>query len=169
MTRLVCFFLAAASFLYADGGALLLSGQSGSLQISVFGTPVPLRSGLADLSVLLQNESDHQVLLDAAVTLRLSQKGRPEITLEPTPTQAASKYMYASQVTFPASGKWNLQVICKQRSQVSELLGTITVLPEQPAVLTYWPYFALIPVAIFLFVLNQYLKRKRVTNRPKRP
>jgi hypothetical protein len=45
---------AASSSAMADGGALRFSGRRGDRLIAVFTTPTPLRAGLTDLSVLVQ-------------------------------------------------------------------------------------------------------------------
>ncbi len=168
MTRVFLLLLAASAGLLtlplslsADGGVLLLHAESGAFAISIFGTPAPLRAGPADLSVLVQNKAGQDVLLDADLTLRLSRTGQPDITLKPTRQQAANKYLYASQFTFPAAGKWKLELSCKEGKQTTNVNGELTVSPAEPALFTYWGYFLFVPLTISLFILNQWLKQNR--------
>lgn len=147
--------------LSADGGVLLLHTESDAFAISVFGTPAPLRAGAADLSVLVQTKADQDVLLDADLTLRLAQDGQPVVTVKPTRQQAANKYLYASQLTFPASGRWKLELFCKEGKRTTTVTGELTVLPAEPALLAYWGYFLFVPLTILLFILNQWLKQNR--------
>ncbi len=150
-----------STLVLADGGVLLLQKQVGSLEISVFGTPVPLRVGPADLSILLQNSIDQNMILDAQLTVTLSKKNQSNIMLQPTRAAATSKFLYAAQLTFPEQGSWHLHLQCKEKNRRAELDGELTVAPNEPPLLTYWLYFLLVPFAILLFVLNQSLKRAR--------
>lgn len=149
---------------------LVLHGRAGQLNISVFATPSPLRAGMADLSVLLQDAADGGVLLDGTIELRLSKAGEPGIVARPATGQATNKLLYAATVEIPEAGEYALTAICRERGQEGAIRGTLTVLPPEPAILSYWPYFAIVPLAILLFLLNQRLKsRRRVARLPTRP
>jgi hypothetical protein len=160
----------ACSSALADGGALLLHQQVNGLVISVFGAPAPLRKGAADLSIMVQSASNQAPMMDADLRLHVTTRGQPEILTQPTHRQATNKLLYAAQIEFPAAGVWRIDVACRTNQQQAEAAGTVTVLQSEPALLTYWPYFALVPAGIFLFALNQWLKKeRRVRNRPTRP
>jgi hypothetical protein len=148
--------------LCADGGALRIRVRDGNMIIGVFTSPVPLRVGAGDISILMQNAADQNPILDGAVTLRLSLPDHPEIAVSATHEQATNKLLYAATVNLPAAGEWALRVNCKAGLEGGTVITTLAVLPKQPPFATYWPYFALVPLGLSLFVLNQWLKAKRL-------
>jgi hypothetical protein len=131
--------------LLADGGAILLRKQAGPLLITVFGTP---RVGLTDFSVLVQKENDP--VLDADVELRVGDSAARA-------TPGANKLMYLAAIRLTRAGKVPITV----RVGDVEVTGAIQVEPQPPPLVAYWPYFAVVPLAIMLFALNQSLKNRR--------
>lgn len=153
--------IVAPQLLLADGGTLILHERSGALNVNVFATPSPLRAGLADFSLLIQDANTQDVLLDGDVELNLSKAGLENIQARATPGQATNRLLYAATVTIPEAGEWKLTARCRIRGQEMTLSGSIAVLPPEPPLFTYWPYFLVVPVFIGLFLLNQVLKTKR--------
>jgi hypothetical protein len=154
--------------LFADGGTLLLKQQAGPLTISVFGAPEPLRAGPADLSVMVQQTNDRSTILDATVKFHLIQSAAGDISevfAPATHANAANKLLYAARVNLPKPGVWRLIAEVESKRGSAEVAGEINVLGPQPAIVTYWPYFAFVPLIIMLFVINQWLKRNRVNIR----
>lgn len=164
MTRLLRSLLILASgvrLAFADGGALILHQQAGSLNVSLFASPSPLRAGMADLSVLLQDADTDAVRLDASVEIHLAKPGQPEFATALTPGQATNKLLYAAAVEIPSEGEWRIALHCVEHGHEAVVRGTLTVLPPEPPLVTYWIYFAIVPIAIGLFILNQRLKQRR--------
>jgi hypothetical protein len=153
--------IAAPFLLRADGGTLILRQRSGTLNVSVFASPSPLRAGPADFSLLIQNAETEDVLLDGEVELNLSKAGFADIIARATPGQATNRLLYAATVNIPEPGEWKVSALCRVRGQDVRLGGSIAILPPAPPLFTYWPYFLVPPVAIGLFLLNQALKKKR--------
>jgi hypothetical protein len=167
---LVAIFYAGAGLAFGDGGALILQQRAGSFDFSVFATPSPLRAGRADFSVLVQDAKTQDVVLDGAIDLDFTRAGEEDIRAKATPGQATNKLLYAATVEIPRAGEWDLGARCRIRGEDSVLHGTVSVLPPEPPLLTYWPYFLVVPLAIFLFALNHWLKSKRRSARlPIRP
>ncbi len=150
-----------APLLFADGGAVQFRKQAGPLSITVFSAPAPLRAGSADLSVLVQTAADSEAVLDATVTLRLSKPGEPSIDIPATRAQATNKLLYAAQPLLPSAGRWQIDVQVSWNGNTFEAPGEITVLPQASPLNSFWPYFALAPVAVLLFLANQWLKQRR--------
>jgi hypothetical protein len=161
----LCTFLA-ASLLLADGGALQFRRQTGPLSIALFSAPVPLRVGAADLSVLVETAADSTAVLDASVELQLSKPGEQPIVVAATRTQATNKLLYAARPLLPSAGVWNVTLQVTRSGSTFAVPGSITVLPPASPVGAFWPYFALVPAGLLLFLANQWLK-KRAANRPK--
>ncbi len=56
----------------ADGGAMLLHQDAGAFTITLFAAPQPLHTGDADLSVMVQDRSNGEVLLDPVIDLTVA-------------------------------------------------------------------------------------------------
>ena len=153
--------------LYADGGALVLQKQTADFIVSAFASPVPPRAGIADISVLVQSAADRKFILDAEVTVTVSAPGKPAFVLAATRAQARNKLLYAATVNFTTGGDWSLKITCNQGGRSLTGLTRLTVLPAPPTPIRYWPYFAIIPVMIAFFTLNQWLKAKRNVKSPR--
>src|ERR1700733_15783466 len=63
-TSIVCF----AQMGWADGGAIQFQGDAGSFHVTVFTLPPILSAGSVDVTVLIQDRSKLDPLLDARVT-----------------------------------------------------------------------------------------------------
>ena len=151
----------AATLLFADGGAVLFRKQVGPLLITVFGAPVPLHAGRADLSVLVQTGLDTSAVLNATVLLRLSKAGERDIEVAATRAQATNKLLYAAHPILRSAGAWSLNVRVAVNGNAFDTLGEIMVLPPETSLTSYWPYFAMVPAGMLLFLANQWLKSRR--------
>jgi hypothetical protein len=151
--KLAALFLATTALLFADGGPVLLRKQSGPFLVTVFGTP---RVGMTDFSVLVQNADTRAPVLDAEVDIRIARN----IKLA-THEAAINKLLYAALIKLPQAGKSHLEVSLTSNGQTAIVEGDIDVAPATSPWISYWPYFAFVPAAILLFVLNQWLKKKR--------
>lgn len=134
--------VAIAGFVLADGGAILLRKQSGPFLVTVFGAP---RAGASEISVLVQR-GDGSPVLDSEVEIRTGDTAVRAL-------HGANKLMYTAEIQFARPGKVPITIT----------VGGIQVNGELQVErrLVYWPYFALVPVMVALFALNQWLKSKR--------
>ncbi|MBV8807475.1 MAG: hypothetical protein JO033_02275 [Acidobacteriaceae bacterium] len=157
--------------LFADGGTVQLRKQAGPFEITLFSTPSPLRVGRADLSVMVQRVSDHSPVLDANVKLHLRRRGGDNIIEVFAPARhenATNKLLYAANVNLISAGDWLAEVEVIEGGATADVAGQVMVLPASPPAVAYWPYFALVPLAIALFVFNRWLRRRREYLRPRR-
>ena len=157
-------FVGCVALLMADGGTLVLRKQAGPLTISVFSTPEPLRVGPADLSVLVQKSAGNDAVLDAQVKLHLthsSPEGIAEVFAPAIHKNATNKLLYAARVNFPSQGDWKLSATVESKDGSAEVAGNVMVAGRQPAIVTYWPYFGIVPVLVILFLINQWLRSRR--------
>ena len=141
-----------------------LRKQAGPFQITLFSTPSPLRAGPADLSVMVQRVNDQSPVLDANVKLHLRKRGGDNIIEVFAPARhenASNKLLYSAKVNLVSSGDWLAEVEVIEGGMTADVAGQVTVLPESPPLITYWPYFALVPLVLALFVFNRWLRRRR--------
>jgi hypothetical protein len=142
--------LLGASLLLADGGAILLRKHAGPLLITAFGMP---RVGPSEISVLVQDRNFNPVL-DADIEIAVGYSVVHAV-------HGPNKLLYTAIVELPCAGK--IPIIIK--SGEFEVTGEIEVEPQTPPLVAYWPYFAVVPVIVALFALNQWLKSKRRVRR----
>jgi hypothetical protein len=150
--------------LVADGGTVQFHKQAGPFDVTLFSSPVPLRAGRADLSVMVQKSVDHSTIPNATVTVHLRKSTADnvvEVVAPATHANATNKLLYAAGLTIPNPGQWLVNVEINAAGATATASGDIHVLPPQAPVATYWGYFALIPFAILLFLFNRWLRRRR--------
>ena len=143
-----------------DGGTMLLHQDSGSFTITLFAAPQPLHVGVADLSVMVQDRSSGDVLLDPAVDLTVTPEAAdasPQ-TLRLTRGQASNRLLQAATVQFPRPGKWRLTLLISRGGEAVRLGTECTVEPDRSRGLLVWFYVLLPAVLILLFAIHQGLK-----------
>jgi hypothetical protein len=145
----------ACAALYADGGQIRLMQQCGEYRVTVFTSPTPVRSGVADVSVLIQ-DSTRKTVPNAIVTVELS---RPDEVASPnrilaTHDAATNKLFQAALIEIPTPGQWNVRIECTpapNRAMI-EVAFVMEAAPPLPRWLSVWPWFGwpLIPIALFV-------------------
>ena len=153
--------LVCAVLLKADGGIVQFRKTAGPFVVTLFSSSVPLRAGPADLSVLVEFAQSRAPVLDATVSLHLRNKTGRELAAVATREQATNKLLYAALPSISEPGTWDVEVTISRGAAHAQASGAIQVLAGPPAILHYWPYFAIVPCLIGLFILNQYLKTRK--------
>ncbi len=135
--------------------------EAGPFLVTLFSSPSPLRAGPADVSVLVESAQDRTPVLDASVSLRFRTENGEETTVAATHEQATNKLLYAALPTISEPGTCSVQVTVARGKERAVVTGNIQVLAGGPVVFHYWPYFAIVPCLVSLFILNQYLKARQ--------
>ena len=173
MPRALLVLLVAAVHVVADGGTVVLRKQAGPLLITVFSSSAQLRMGRNDVSVMVEDTVTKSAIQDANVTIHLRQSspsGISEVYAPATHEKATNKLLYATLVDFSTTGVWRLIVNVNSKTDSAEVAGDVNVLPPQPSIVKYWPYFVIVPILIGLYLLNQFLRKKQnAARRPARP
>jgi hypothetical protein len=155
LRRLAAAFMLAmaATAAHGDGGTILLHQDTGAFTITVFATPQPLQVGTADFSVLVQDRSTGQVLLDPILDLTVS-----GATVRLTRGQVSNRLLQAATVHLSSPGKLRLTLAVRRGSDVAQLTTDCTVEPDRSRATLVW-FYVLLPVGIILlFVIHQGLK-----------
>src|SRR5271154_2989462 len=87
--------------MFSDGGAIQMRQETSVFIITVFAAPVPLRPGPADISVLVQDRTSQNPVLDAKVFIQ---------TVQATHAQAQNKLLYAASLNLDSPGEWKYSV-----------------------------------------------------------
>jgi hypothetical protein len=180
---LLLLFLARTS--WADGGAIHFQGEAGRFHITVFTLPPILSAGSVDVTVLIQDRSKLDPLLDARVTLDLTaqtgadgdkaylRKGAwapPACTLNVPASltnipaklnHGENRLLYGALVQVPYSGIWNLKVNIQRYSERESVETLLKVNSPAPPPLAYWQLFILPPIVVFGFILNRMARKSR--------
>ena len=149
--------IAGARSALADGGTIISRDKIGGLVITTFASA--LRTGVVDLSVMIQNREGLDPVLDATVELTLTAPDGREITAVATQAQAQNKLLYAVPVTFDQPGRWTLSMVVS-RTGISVSTGARFEVVSSSAV-KYWKYLAIPPAFLVLFTLHQWLWRRQ--------
>ncbi|MBY0278273.1 hypothetical protein K2Z84_23340 [Candidatus Binatia bacterium] len=157
-----CLASAAPRAAHGDGGLVRASGVQNGLLVTLFTTPTPLRVGSADVSVLVQDAATRAPILDAQVSARVSpqHEGALPATALLDRAGATNQLLQAAPVTLPIPGPYRI-VVEARRGVARALLATdVTVEPALPPLLALWPYLALPPLVIGLFLVQQILRHR---------
>jgi hypothetical protein len=155
LRRLAAVFMLAIGTMAAhgDGGTMLLHQDAGAFTITVFAAPQPLQVGTADFSVLVQDRSTGEVLLDPVLDLTVA-----GTTVRLSRGQVSNRLLQAATVQLSSPGKRRLTLAVRRGSDVAQLSTDCTVEPDRSRASLVW-FYVLLPVGIILlFVIHQGLK-----------
>jgi hypothetical protein len=151
-----------ATAAHADGGAMLLHQDAGAFTITLFAAPQPLRTGDADLSVMVQDRTSGEILLDPNIDLTVASEpaGASPQTVRLAKGQASNRLLQASTVHFPTAGRWHLALFIQRGNEQAQLSTECTVEPDRSRTTLVW-FYILLPVGIILlFVIHQVLQHR---------
>ena len=177
---LCCALLTVARMAWADGGAIQFQGDTGAFRATLFTQPPILHAGLIDVTLLLQDRSNLNPLLDAKVIFDLTPQESNDVqqtqwmppacamnkTVDPTNIPAKlghgeNRLLYGNVVQIPASGHWKLKVTIHRGAETAEIATLLNVAPAPLPPLAYWHLFLFAPAGILGFVLHQIARGQR--------
>jgi len=143
-----------------DGGTILLHQDAGPFTITLFATPQPLQVGGADLSVMVQDRSSEEVLLDLVIDLSVAPEAERALqqTVRLSRGQASNRLLQAATVHFSRAGKWRLTLLVRRGNDVTSVSTECVVEPDRSRAVLVWFYVLLPAGVILLFVIHQGLR-----------
>ena len=145
---------------HADGGRLQLRQAAGPFVVSLFTTPESPAVGLADLSVMVEEQGS--VLLDAnvVVTLTPEDASATPVVARLSYAHAANRLLQDAVVQLPRAGRWRADLHVSERGRESSVATDLIVANYSARRGTVW-FFAVLPLcAIALFAWVQTEKRR---------
>jgi hypothetical protein len=138
------------------------SGAQGGLVVTLFTAPTPLRAGPADVSVLVQDAATRETVLDAQVTVRVSPRheGALPLTARLDRASATNKLLQAATVSLPIPGPYRIVAEARRGVARAVVAADVTVEPPLPPLLALWPYLALPPAVVGIFLVQQWLRHR---------
>jgi hypothetical protein len=174
----------APSIASADGGVVRFIGGQGAFVLTIFTPAEVLCNVPAEVAVMVQNRETGEVVMDAEVDLRVVAPtgaimrpnnplcGPSDNPLSPglmdssaqspyfraTRSKAANRLFYGTSVVLPVAGDWQIQATVRQGGGTACVTCALPVGMPPRRLAGLWPYLALPPLAIALFVMNQSLR-----------
>ncbi|HEU5235732.1 MAG TPA: hypothetical protein VFU37_01245 [Pyrinomonadaceae bacterium] len=145
----------------ADGGNVLWQRTMGSITVTAFSTQSPLRPGPADISFLVENNEQSRPILDAQVFVTFQSETGVTMRTEATHAQARNKLLYCTLIDLPKPGHWKMTLLVVHAAERIEFVSDLAVSEPQSPIMAHWKFMAFPPVIMFLFVINQWLRRNR--------
>ncbi|MDG2093867.1 MAG: hypothetical protein P8J89_01170 [Phycisphaerales bacterium] len=159
--------LLVSSIAQADSGIVRISSVQGPYRITVFSEPTPLRVGLVDLYVMVQEAESDTPVLDATISMFLEHENDnvSSMLVEATRETATNLLLYSAKFDLPESGEWTVETSVMDEDLESRVKFTFEAGPPLPPILDMWPWFVFPGIALLLMTLNQWLQRRKPNNR----
>ena len=148
----------------ADGGVVRGSNTQSGLVVTLFTAPTPLRTGDADVSVLVQDAATREAVLDAQVRVRIvaqHEDAMPQI-VPLSHVAATNKLLQAGTVKLPIPGRYRIVAEVRRGLARAVVVADLTVEPPLPPLLALWPYLALPPLVVGIFLVQQWLRQRSI-------
>jgi hypothetical protein len=153
----------------ADGGVVRAAVTQGPFVIAIFTPPEISRDLPTEVNVMVQRRDTGEVRIDADVELAFVPPSGARIqSTEPSSVAAtrarfANKLLYGASVVFPSIGDWQVRASVRQGGENALITCLLPVGMPPRRLAGLWPYLALPPFVITLFVMNQWLRRRTQT------
>jgi hypothetical protein len=141
-----------------------LSQRAGAYQITIFTEPTPFRAGPVDVSVLVQDAATKKVLPKSQVTVWAGQsaRGRAPVPYAATTEAATNKLLHAAQFEIAEPGWWEMEVVVQGPLGPGRIRFEVEAAEPWPRWLAFWPWVSWPVLVILLFVVHQFLVRRRL-------
>jgi hypothetical protein len=154
-------FIALTNMAHADGGHVRFQQVCGAFNVTLFTAPEPLTIGDADFSVMLQDRSTQQVVLDASIDVLLrSPMGQIE-TVHLTRNPSGNRLLESATVSLPTEGLRTVTVIIHRGFDQASCTTSFDV-ERGSSRKTTVIFFLIVPLAGIALFLIQQAQRDRI-------
>ncbi|MBA4186995.1 MAG: hypothetical protein C0467_03155 [Planctomycetaceae bacterium] len=156
-------FLGLTQSAWADGGTVRTSVRKGNWQITVFTSPTPLRAGIIDVSVLVQDAKTGQPDHNVRVRVWGESQAEPKrlVTERATQEAATNKLLVAAVFELPEPGWWSFRVEIDGDGESETVAFELEAGEPLPRWVSFAGWIAWPTVAILVFALHQFLVRRK--------
>lgn len=150
----IAFLLATSTTALGDGGTVQVRETHGTTQVTVFTSPTPLRVGMIDVSVLVQDQATGATVTDAEIEVVLSPVDAPPRTFRgiASSERVVNKLLRVAEFELVESGTMHCEVVVRRPQQPDVRVGfQVDIAPAPARWVRYWPWFTwpIIPIAWF--------------------
>jgi hypothetical protein len=149
----------------SDGGAVRFHDEMGPYLVTVMTAPTPLRAGMVDVSVSVQDAQSRVHQLEAEVTLRAEDPSRG-IRLPAVPANrehSINKLLFGGFLEVPLEGNWTIFVTIDGPAGMANCQISVVVSSPVPPWTRVWVWIAWPIAGCGLVVWNRWLKWSRKT------
>jgi hypothetical protein len=159
MKHALLLLLLAPAVLRADGGVVRRSERHGSLQVTVFTSPIPIQAGPIDVSVLVQDAATGKPRLDGRIWVRAEALDHPGPRVEHLATReaATNKLLQSALFELPTAGRWRIAIEIEGQPEPAWLQFEVEAAEPPPRWLEMWPWIAAPLLPATLFILHRFL------------
>jgi len=146
-----------------DGGTVRVSVLKGGWQVTVFTSPTPLRAGMVDVSVLVQDAKSLRPDSDVRVRVWAESRNEPKLvaTERATREAATNKLLLAAVFELPEPGRWNFRIEIDGPGESEDVAFELEVGEPLPRWMSLLGWIAWPAVVILLFAVHQVLVRRK--------
>jgi hypothetical protein len=127
----------------------------------VFTSPTPLRAGLVDFSVLVQDTATGECVPQARVTLRLTARETGEFLEHLATAEAATNKLFLAAVfRLPQPGWWDVDIAIEGPHGPASLRVAVHAEEALPHWQEFWPWFTWPAIVVLIFSAHRALMRR---------
>jgi hypothetical protein len=154
---------AGASVALGDGGVVRFSGRRDDRLITVFTAPTPLRTGLVDVSVMVQEADSGRPRPDIPIVVHAHpiHQVQERISVPATSEAATNKLLRAAGLELSEPGWWHVEVVVPSLGPGPPIDFDVEVAEALPPWLDLSLWIGWPLVAIGCFALHQWLVHRR--------
>jgi len=163
----LCFAGLLASGSSDDDQVVRLRATTGAFTVAVFAPPGDFASGPTNVSVLVQDRTTQETLLDATVDFTVhpsADSKAPSPSVRATYEQSENKLFQAAEVNLPAEGEWTLNISVQRNSEHADFSLPLHVVKGETGIGFHWPYLVILIFAALL--VFAYLRRHHAPKIP---
>jgi hypothetical protein len=141
-----------------DGGTVRASETHGTMQVTIFTSPTPLRAGQVDVSVLVQDMPNGATATDAEIEVLVHPVDAPGRTMRQFATvdRAVNKLLRAAEFDVVEPGPTEFTIVVRRQQQPElRVRFEADVAPPLPRWARFWPWFTWPLVVAALFILRR--------------
>lgn len=159
----------------ADIGVPLLRASEGGFEVEILATPAPLRVGASEWTAWVRDRASGRVMRDVSLELDLMRieedattpphrhHHEAGITAPMSPNAASDQRFRSARLELPRPGRWTGGLRVSRGDDSVTVPFEFEVQPARSVFLRHWIAFAIVPVGLLLFGLQQW----RVHGRPR--
>jgi len=150
-----------------DDQVVRLRATAGAFAVAVFAPAGDFASGATNVSVLVQDRTTRDTLLDTNVDLTVhpsADSKAPSSPIRATHEQSENKLLQTAEVNLPAEGEWTLNISVLRNSEHADFSLPLRAVKGETSTGFHWSYLVLLIFAALLAFV--YLRRHHAPKIP---
>ncbi len=145
-----------------DDQVLRWRGQSDHFDVAVYGPSGDIPISSTAFSVVVQDRTTQETLLDSEVDFALQNTGTGQASpmkVRAKPEDSENKLLQSGEVELSAAGDWTLNVLVQHAAARSEFRLPLHVVKPQSGDVARWPYMGFAATSVILIMIYSWRHR----------